>query len=239
MTRLHSRSKVDKDFMYCLMLGECTREEGVKTGENVLPNGNFSKTFKIVNFNALPFTIIGYSISPNLNSCSSAKSDILQGICAIHQVDAMQSHGRLSSRAIVIDARFRCRIADYGMHSVRRRRADARSLLWTAPELLGGGDDATPVPGGTKPGDIWSIAVVFVEIYTRRPPYEESLSVDADDVIRGVSAGRLRPALPDETRKNQRSTAPAKEKVVAKTVMNGWTSPSTESPATISVVSID
>lgn len=88
------------------------------------------------------------------------------------------------------------------MPSVRARLSattEAYNLLWSAPELLLLYDSDAAPPRGTRAGDTWALAVIFVEIYTRRLPYATATAraLNAQEIVSCVRDGRLRPALPE------------------------------------------
>ena len=106
---------------------------------------------------------------------------------------------------------FVCFSLDYGMHlfkadqrgvpkfnPVLGRQGDAEegiessvkaSLLYTAPEILRTGvSHLDHVGAGTLQGDMYSMAMIMVEIQTHEAPYNEYLDyVDIDDVLQAIT----------------------------------------------------
>ncbi|XP_055300663.1 atrial natriuretic peptide receptor 1-like isoform X3 [Sitodiplosis mosellana] len=108
----------------------------------------------------------------------SLMHDIVRGMHYLHSTD-IRSHGNLKSSNCVVDSRFVLKIADFGLHSLRKSNNDEdseysdsyahwRSLLWTAPELL---RMKNPPVEGTQKGDIYSFGIIVNEIATRQGPF--------------------------------------------------------------------
>jgi atrial natriuretic peptide receptor A len=98
--------------------------------------------------------------------------DIVKGMSYLHT--NYGSHGNLKSTNCLVDSRFVLKIADFGLHEMRRRGNGSvdkesyeywRRLLWTAPELLRMLD---PPKNGTTKADVYSFSVIVHEICTRQ-----------------------------------------------------------------------
>ena len=88
-------------------------------------------------------------------------------------------HGRLKSNNCVVDDRWTVKITDYGLNEYRRKDEmmiddddeyddqyqEMRTRVYRAPEFSGW--DYTP----TEEGDVYSFAIIMVEIATRNDPY--------------------------------------------------------------------
>ncbi|XP_077597864.1 retinal guanylyl cyclase 2 isoform X1 [Stigmatopora nigra] len=114
---------------------------------------------------------------------SSLLLDLIKGMKYLHHCGV--SHSHLKSRNCVVDGRFVLKITDYGYNAVVEAQKfphvepPAEELLWTAPELL-----RAPQPGlrGTKPGDVYSFAIITQEVVVRGPPFC-TMDLSPSDVI--------------------------------------------------------
>ncbi|OXU27503.1 hypothetical protein TSAR_011269 [Trichomalopsis sarcophagae] len=104
--------------------------------------------------------------------------DIVRGMGYLHASD-IRSHGNLKSTNCLVDSRFVLKIADFGLHELRKphpldpdedRNSYAywRKQLWTAPELLRMGRRPAE---GTQKGDVYSFAIIVHEIEMRQGPF--------------------------------------------------------------------
>ncbi|KAG5319873.1 ANPRA protein, partial [Acromyrmex heyeri] len=104
--------------------------------------------------------------------------DIVRGMVYLHASE-VKSHGNLKSSNCVVDSRFVLKIADFGLHELRRSvdvdsdgdknsYAYWRKQLWTAPELL---RMERQLPEGTQKGDVYSFAIIVHEIVMRQGPF--------------------------------------------------------------------
>mmetsp|Transcript_29576 Transcript_29576/g.62857 ORF Transcript_29576/g.62857 Transcript_29576/m.62857 type:complete len:940 (+) Transcript_29576:1-2820(+) len=125
--------------------------------------------------------------------------DVGQGMCFLHSSVPVIIHSDLKSSNVLVDARFRAKIADFGLS----RRSRVHRLIcgpagtppFMAPELLRGGLNSCE-------SDVYAFGVLLYEVQTRREPYDgERL----EDVLAEVSkqaseTGRLkRPSIPSST----------------------------------------
>ncbi|XP_058797834.1 atrial natriuretic peptide receptor 1 isoform X1 [Phymastichus coffea] len=136
--------------------------------------------------------------------------DIVRAMTYLHASE-IRSHGNLKSTNCLVDSRFVLKIADFGLHELRRARPlDAnedtnsyaywRNQVWTAPELLR--MERRP-PEGTQKGDVYSFAIIVHEIEVRQGPFYlgPNTNLSPKEIIEGVRRGGgspLRPFL-DET----------------------------------------
>ncbi|KAK0169145.1 hypothetical protein PV327_002891 [Microctonus hyperodae] len=104
--------------------------------------------------------------------------DIVRGMAYLHASE-VKSHGNLKSSNCVVDSRFVLKIADFGLHLLRKplpgdldneknSYAYWKKQLWTAPELL---RLQRPLPEGTQKGDVYSFAIIVHEIVMRQGPF--------------------------------------------------------------------
>nr|XP_022343862.1 uncharacterized protein LOC111136960 isoform X1 [Crassostrea virginica]XP_022343863.1 uncharacterized protein LOC111136960 isoform X1 [Crassostrea virginica]XP_022343864.1 uncharacterized protein LOC111136960 isoform X1 [Crassostrea virginica] len=115
----------------------------------------------------------------------SLMKDICRGMEFLHRSD-IGSHGRLKSSNCVVDNRWTCKITGFGLPTLRydgprRYYGDSHepklsNMFWTAPELIPGCKDLDDVKCGTKAGDVFSFAILMVEMCTREEPYTKELS---------------------------------------------------------------
>ncbi|KAL3862163.1 hypothetical protein ACJMK2_008151, partial [Sinanodonta woodiana] len=126
----------------------------------------------------------------------SLLKDICRGMEYLHR-SSIGSHGRLKSSNCLVDNRWTCKIAGFGVPQIRydgpRKSLNPDedlgyktvNLFWTAPELL------TPevkslndVRNGTNLGDTYSFGIIFSELCTRESPYTHELNfLTAEDII--------------------------------------------------------
>ncbi|XP_070155770.1 atrial natriuretic peptide receptor 1 isoform X4 [Polyergus mexicanus] len=136
--------------------------------------------------------------------------DIVRGMAYLHASE-VKSHGNLKSSNCVVDSRFVLKIADFGLHELRRTNAEEdvdrnsyaywRKQLWTAPELLR--MERRP-PEGTQKGDVYSFAIIVHEIVMRQGPFYlgDNNNLSPKEIIEGVRRGGgspLRPVIDDAT----------------------------------------
>ncbi|XP_025266897.1 atrial natriuretic peptide receptor 1 isoform X2 [Camponotus floridanus] len=134
--------------------------------------------------------------------------DIVRGMVYLHASE-VKSHGNLKSSNCVVDSRFVLKIADFGLHELRRTNVEAdvdrnsyaywRKQLWTAPELLR--MERRP-PEGTQKGDVYSFAIIVHEIVMRQGPFYlgDNNDLSPKEIIEGVRRGGgspLRPVIDD------------------------------------------
>ncbi|XP_060825092.1 atrial natriuretic peptide receptor 1-like isoform X2 [Bombus pascuorum] len=132
--------------------------------------------------------------------------DIVRGMAYLHASE-LKSHGNLKSSNCVVDSRFVLKIADFGLHELRRANCNEevdkdsyaywRGQLWTAPELLR--IERRP-PEGTQKGDVYSFAIIVHEIVVRRGPFYlgDDRDISPKEIVEGVKragGSPLRPAI--------------------------------------------
>ncbi|KAG7200780.1 hypothetical protein KM043_003157 [Ampulex compressa] len=133
--------------------------------------------------------------------------DIVRGMAYLHASE-VKSHGNLKSSNCVVDSRFVLKIADFGLHELRKPSpldpdidensyAYWRKQLWTPPELLR--IERRP-PEGTQKGDVYSFAIIVHEIVVRQGPFYlgDNTDFSPKEIVEGVKRGGgspLRPAI--------------------------------------------
>ncbi|XP_064626597.1 atrial natriuretic peptide receptor 1-like isoform X2 [Lineus longissimus] len=123
-------------------------------------------------------------------------TDICRGMQALHDVKIY--HGRLKTNNCVIDDRWTVKISDYGIQTLYKQDEDEEiadeendeyykrraGRIFRAPELR---DFPDAIP--TVAGDIYSFAIILIEIAKRTDPYEDE---DPDSITND-----WRPSLPE------------------------------------------
>ncbi|CAB9529621.1 activated protein kinase catalytic subunit alpha-1 [Seminavis robusta] len=110
-------------------------------------------------------------------------TDVIQGVRFLHNAKPHAViHSDLKSSNILIDERWRAKVADFGWGT-------AGTPYWTAPEVLRQETLYTPE------SDVYAVGVVLYEMYSRSTPYEGE---DYDTVLKKVAdpAIRKRPPAP-------------------------------------------
>ncbi|XP_011872052.1 PREDICTED: atrial natriuretic peptide receptor 1-like isoform X2 [Vollenhovia emeryi] len=136
--------------------------------------------------------------------------DIVRGMAYLHASE-VKSHGNLKSSNCVVDSRFVLKIADFGLHELRKSGdtdedsdknsyAYWRKQLWTASELLR--MERRP-PEGTQKGDVYSFAIIVHEIVVRQGPFYlgDNNELSPKEIVESVRRGGGSPLRPvvDET----------------------------------------
>ncbi|KOC59164.1 Atrial natriuretic peptide receptor 1 [Habropoda laboriosa] len=137
--------------------------------------------------------------------------DIVRGMAYLHASE-LKSHGNLKSSNCVVDSRFVLKIADFGLHELRKGIGDEEEndkssyaywgkQLWTAPELLR--MERRP-PEGSQKGDVYSFGIIVHEIVVRRGPFHlgNDCHLSPREIVEGVKRGGgspLRPAIDESS----------------------------------------
>lgn len=115
--------------------------------------------------------------------------DIAQGVRFLHSSNPPLIHGDLKSGNVLIDSKFRAKLADFGMVQ-RRKNVATGTPLWMAPELFNNSYNTTK-------SDMYSVGVILNEIVSRKEPYH-----DTDDslntILKGIQDPKInrRPEIP-------------------------------------------
>jgi len=103
--------------------------------------------------------------------------DITQGVRFLHAADPQVVHGDLKAANILVDAKFRAKVSDFGL-SQKKNIGGTGTPFWMAPELL------RKESSNTTASDVYSFGILLYEVYSRRDPYEDD---DCDEVLRMVA----------------------------------------------------
>ncbi|CAL1529563.1 unnamed protein product, partial [Lymnaea stagnalis] len=133
--------------------------------------------------------------------------DVTKGLEYIHK-SAVNYHGYLKSSNCVVDSRWTCKLTDFGVPKLRAVVKAAMPVeenfdkeFWTAPEVLRGQREVD-----LQKSDIFSLGVIFKEVFTRSSAYAEFNFMNPYDIIERVKTPRdslFRPLISREVKQNQ------------------------------------
>ena len=114
--------------------------------------------------------------------------DIAQGVRFLHAAKPQVIHGDLKAHNVLVDGKFRAKVADFGL-SAKKIIGATGTPFWMAPELLRGESR------NTAASDVYSFGIILYEVYSRKDPYEGE---NALSVLRDVADPRInkRPPVP-------------------------------------------
>ncbi|KFZ69511.1 Atrial natriuretic peptide receptor 1, partial [Podiceps cristatus] len=143
----------------CKFIGGCIEVPNVAIVTEYCPKGSLNDV------------LLNEDIPLNWGFRFSFATDIVQGMAYLHH--HKMYHGRLKSSNCVIDDRWVCKIADYGLKSFRREDSPEGSSsykqhliqIYTAPEIHSISDCE---PNAMT--DVYSYAIILLEIATRSDP---------------------------------------------------------------------
>jgi len=116
--------------------------------------------------------------------------DIAQGLRFLHASKPPILHRDLKAKNILIDSRFRAKVADFGLSNDKKKKGLHGTPFWMAPEYLKGKSQYN------ASCDIYSFGMIIYEIYSRKIPYEGE---HPRKVLRKVCDPRInyRPTVPE------------------------------------------
>ncbi|CAB9506309.1 activated protein kinase catalytic subunit alpha-1 [Seminavis robusta] len=115
--------------------------------------------------------------------------DIAQGVRFLHACKPPVIHCDLKAANILVDNRFRAKVADFGLSS----RAGAGAIgtpFWMAPEILQGGSN-------TEESDVYAFGIVLFEAFARKEPYDGEDPVEVLKLVCDKSVNKRPPAPKD------------------------------------------
>merc|ERR1712048_1182558 len=116
--------------------------------------------------------------------------DIVQGVRFLHATKPSAIvHGDLKAQNVLVDSKFRAKVADFGL-SQKRRVGATGTPYWMAPELLSGES------GNTAASDVYSFGIILYEVYSRKDPYEGEKSSEVLKLIVDPNVNK-RPYVPE------------------------------------------
>ncbi|TFK46551.1 kinase-like protein [Heliocybe sulcata] len=139
-----------------------------------------------------------------IERCTPQPSTILRLICEVaagveyvHERGVV--HGDLRGANVLIDSsstRHHVRLTDFGLAAIAESTPSTRSggsIRWMAPELLDPEFFGLTTSSRSQEADVFSFAMLCIEIYTQRPPFADTPSDGA--VVLSVIRGK-RPRRP-------------------------------------------
>lgn len=103
--------------------------------------------------------------------------DIAHGLRFLHAANPSVIHGDLKAQNILVDSKFRAKVADFGL-SQKKKVGGTGTPFWMAPELL------RKESHNTMASDVYSFGIILYEVYSRREPYEGE---DHREVLQNVA----------------------------------------------------
>ena len=91
--------------------------------------------------------------------------DIARGARFLHAADPKVIHGDLKAANVLVDGRFRAKIADFGLSAKKKYMGACGTPYWMAPELL------RKESLNTAESDVYSFGIILYELYSRKDPY--------------------------------------------------------------------
>eukprot|EP00980_Cylindrotheca_fusiformis_P000760 scaffold178_cov119-Cylindrotheca_fusiformis.AAC.1 len=92
--------------------------------------------------------------------------DVSQGLRFLHSSIPQVVHCDIKSANVLVDSRFRAKVADFGLSHDKYVNGITGTPYWMAPELLRGES------GNTTASDVYAFGIVLYETYSRRDPYD-------------------------------------------------------------------
>ena len=115
----------------------------------------------------------------------------MQGIRFLHAATPQIIHCDLKSSNILVDGRFRAKVADFGLSTVASDRIGAAGTpYFLAPEILRG------ETGNTVESDAYAFGMVLFEVYSRKDPYEGERPLEVLRLVADKAVNKRPPTPP-------------------------------------------
>lgn len=92
--------------------------------------------------------------------------DIARGARFLHASNPKVIHGDLKAANVLVDGRFRAKIADFGLSAKKKYLGASGTPYWMAPELL------RRESNNTAESDVYAFGVLLFELFSREDPYK-------------------------------------------------------------------
>jgi len=116
---------------------------------------------------------------------------VCQGLAFLHAAKPTIIHGDLKAANVLVDSKFRAKVADFGL-TAKKSTGACGTPFWMAPELLLGELNSIE-------SDIYSFGITLWEVYARQEPY---FGEDGGEVIEALvdvdNAVEKRPVMPSD-----------------------------------------
>mmetsp|Transcript_6825 Transcript_6825/g.12470 ORF Transcript_6825/g.12470 Transcript_6825/m.12470 type:complete len:772 (-) Transcript_6825:97-2412(-) len=192
----HSRLK--KDFIVEMRLLSRLRHPCITTvmGAVIAPTVDPMLVMEYMEYGSLYDLMHNETMSAGGDIILQIVRDITQGIQFLHASKPPILHGDLKAKNILVDSRFRAKVADFGFSHFKMAGSNKVNAIlqgtpfYMAPEYLRRKSEYTAAC------DIYSLGMIFYEIYARQAPFEGE---DPRKVLPKVCSPRInkRPAIPD------------------------------------------
>jgi len=101
---------------------------------------------------------------------------VCQGLSFLHAASPQIIHGDLKAANVLVDSKFRAKVADFGL-TAKQSQGATGTPFWMAPELLLGELNSVA-------SDVYSFGITLWEVYARSEPY---LGEEGGDVVMAVA----------------------------------------------------
>ncbi|EGD72124.1 TKL/DICTY4 protein kinase [Salpingoeca rosetta] len=118
--------------------------------------------------------------------------DVVSGCRFLHSSNPPLIHGDLKSLNVLVDSKFRAKVADFGLSESGNGKA-CGTPYWMAPEVLRG--EPTTVAS-----DVYSFAIILNEVFSRKDPYP--VDADLENTLKEVIKRKRRPLVPPNCPEN-------------------------------------
>ncbi|CAB9515403.1 activated protein kinase catalytic subunit alpha-1 (Partial), partial [Seminavis robusta] len=116
--------------------------------------------------------------------------DIASGIRFLHAATPQIVHCDLKASNILVDGRFRAKVADFGLSTIDTDKTGAAGTpYFLAPEILRG------ETGNTAESDAYAFGMVIFEMYSRKDPYDGENPLEVLCAVANKAVNK-RPPLP-------------------------------------------